>query len=73
VSQAPVGEAPEGNWTGPGILCAVNRWLSKGDVRVEFYSLRASGELRVKIIDEDGIKTGDMSLANFVSSSPSTN
>jgi hypothetical protein len=55
------------------ILCAVNRWLSSGNIRIEFYSAKHSGEVRVKIINDDnGIGTCDISLSRFVSSSPAT-
>jgi hypothetical protein len=64
--------SPEENQRNPGILCAVNRWLSTGDVRIEFYSGSTSGEIRVKIIDEEGTQTCDMSLGRFISSGPSS-
>jgi hypothetical protein len=70
----PASDQPgDGNRIEPGILCAVNRWLSNGDVRIEFYSANASGEIRVKIIDEDGVKACDLSLTSFLSSSPKAN
>ncbi len=56
----------------PGILWAVNRWLLTGDVRIEFYSSNTSGEIRVKVIDVEGVNSCDISLASFVSSSPLT-
>jgi hypothetical protein len=54
------------------ILCAMTRWLSAGNVRIEFYSVGTSGELRVRVIDKGGPETLDMSLTRFVGSSPVT-
>lgn len=64
---------PGGNRVGPGMLRALNRWLMVGNMRIEFYSFDTSGEIRVKITDEDGGKASDMSLASFINSSPSAN
>jgi hypothetical protein len=55
------------------ILLALKKWASHDEVRIEFYTDRVSGEVRVKVINNDaGGKTCDMSLATFMVSSPAT-
>ena len=55
------------------IVHAVKRWTAREDVRIEFYTTKGAGAIRVKIIktDTDGT-TCDMSLATFMGISPAT-
>lgn len=53
------------------IVRAVKRWTAHDGVRVEFYTTKSAGEIRVKIKEGDaGGTIYDMSLAAFIGISP---
>jgi hypothetical protein len=50
---------------------AIVRWLSSGDIRLEFYSTERGKEIRVRIVPTDATEISrDMSLRTFISIAP---
>lgn len=59
------------NGAGAGATMAIQRWLSKGNIRLEFYSSNEAGGIRVKIISQNaGQVVRDLSMQAFLSLAP---
>jgi hypothetical protein len=59
------------NGAGSGVIMAIQRWLSKGNIRLEFYSSNEAGGIRVKIISQNAVQVvRDMSMQAFLSLAP---
>lgn len=59
------------NGAGAGLTMAIQQWLSRGNIRLEFYSSNEAGGIRVKIITQNaGQVVRDLSMRVFLSLAP---